>query len=157
MTKHRVICGLREARKCQRPNCLPRMRRPKGVKGLGLSYEQSLARALGPSAIPGQWFEFTDANGHGYCQTDILLPIGDYIVIIECKLSDKAAGYTQLSQLYFPVVALATGKQPLGIVATKYLNSNSDTSLVRGTLKDAVALAASGQTATLHWLGRGRP
>ena len=78
-------------------------RRPKGAKGLGLGYENALAKAL-PHAIHGPWFEYCDRNGRGFCQPDFVLVGSNLILVIECKLTNYPEACLQLANLYLPVL-----------------------------------------------------
>ena len=91
----RVIVGLHYAAMCLRPANLPKAR-PKGAKAAGLRYEKALAAAI-PRAEHGQWFEFTDLNGPGHCQMDLLIVGNKRVVILECKLTDVQTGRAQLA------------------------------------------------------------
>jgi len=74
--------------------------RPKGAKAAGLRYEKALAAAI-PRAEHGQWFEFTDLNGPGHCQMDLLIVGNKRVVILECKLTDVQTGRAQLGRPVF--------------------------------------------------------
>lgn len=152
---HRRISGLLWAKPCERPKCIPRSR-PRGVKGLGLSYERALAKALGAKAHHGPWFEFQDANGHGWCQPDFLLEIAGGLLILEVKLSLRLEAQAQIEELYQPVVELALARRAKGVLVTKYLKPETPMDRVVETLSAAqVALLAQGSMPILHWIGRG--
>lgn len=142
---------------CGKPASVPGPGRPRGAKRLGYKYEADFAKALAekyPAAVLfGQWFQFNDRNGKGYCQTDIILKTTKINIIFECKLTDVDTGRSQLSHLYFPVVEKALGKPVLGIVVTRHLSKETLMHLVVDTLKDAV-LSAQTCIPTLHWRER---
>lgn len=88
----------------------PRLR---GAQAKGMTYERHVYRTLKRwyerGELPGellysQWFSFTDANGHGFCQTDILIVTSSFIFILECKLTCTDWAWPQLRELYKPVV-----------------------------------------------------
>ena len=100
----------------------------------------------------GVWWEFADSNGPGLCQTDFILTTGQRVLVLECKHTWTPEGMQQLTALYLPVVALATGRPTLGIQICKHLVPWAGPS--HHTLAEAFAAArASGLPATLHWRG----
>lgn len=148
---NRILPPLISARAIPRPSVIPRGR-PRGAKRHGLRYERDFAKAVGASAVHGQWFEFEDAAGKHYCQTDVILDIGPAIVIFECKYTWVPEAAAKLEGLYRLVVEMAMGKPTLGVVVCK--------KLVRGLaepiaaeLPTAIALARPGRPSVLHWLG----
>lgn len=77
-----------------------------------MTYERHVARALRNFKDRGelhgeikqsQWFSFEDKNGHGYCQTDILIITRELVFILECKLTYTDWAWPQLRGLYKPV------------------------------------------------------
>ena len=151
----RQIIGLRWARPCTRPSCIP-VARPRGAKAAGLRYERALANAQ-CGAVRGQWWEFEDANGHGWCQTDVLLrPDDDCAIVQECKYSWTLDGHVQLERLYLPVVQRALGvTSVIGIVVCKRLVPEMTLQgvTIASTLQGALNSAASGRRVAWHWLG----
>lgn len=153
---HRVIAGLVLAKPCERPRNLP-IARLRGTKRLGLKYEKDFAKALKAKypaqCLVGQWFHFVDANGPGYCQTDLLLRLPAETIIFECKLTDTDKGRSQLERLYFPVVRQAFARPVRGVVVTRHLSK--ETLLERVTDQLAFALACRPDVIpTLHWRER---
>jgi len=153
---HRVVVGLKWARPCGRPGCIPRSR-PRGAKAQGVRYERALAKAL-PAARHGQWWEFEDRNGLGFCQTDLIWEADGRMVVLEVKYTWVWSGHTQLEQLYRPVVEAATGMGVSGIVVCKNLIPEIPRTVhVTGELGAALGLAKAGALCALHWLGLGPP
>lgn len=153
---HQVISGLISAATCTRPRNLPTSRL-RGTKRLGMKYERDFAKAIQqkyPSVtLIGQWFNFIDHNGHGYCQTDILVKLRDQVLVFECKLTDCEKGRSQLSRLYRPVVERCWGLPTRGIVVTRHLSGETKLELVTDQL--ALALAFNREAIpTLHWRER---
>lgn len=145
----RKVQGLRWATLCDRPTCIP-VSRPRGAKAAGLRYERMLAKAM-PEALRGQWFEFEDQNGRGFCQTDLLLPITfGRVAVLECKYTWTWEGLTELEQLYLPVVREALKKDVIGLMVCKKLTPNSGQ--VSGSLGEALQAAAGGKPAVWHWI-----
>lgn len=107
------------ARAVERPQSIP-IGRPRGAKALGVRYERALARSL-PGATHGQWWEFWDANGRGFCQTDLFLPVGEAVVVLEVKYTWTPLGHSQLERLYLPVLRMALGRDVIGLVVCKKL------------------------------------
>jgi hypothetical protein len=153
MSSGRRVIGLQEARSCKRPPWIPHGRPRLLAKKLGIIYENRVAKAL-PGAIHGQWFEFWDLNGHGFCQVDFLmLPKGGNLTVFECKLTDCLEAEQQLEGLYLPVVAKATGMKARGAVIAKNLTIQSNR--VTQSLKEALDFASFGPPfPVLHWIGR---
>lgn len=146
---HRIVKGLKWARIGEGPE-LP-LRRPRGAKALGLRYERALARAL-PGAIHGQWWEYEDLNGHGWCQSDLIMRVGAELVVLEAKYSWVEKGHEQMEELYMPVIEAALGQRPLGIEVCK--NLRYGVRHVNSDLDKAIAQARVSRS-VLHWLGVG--
>lgn len=147
----RQICQLEWARPCQRPAGIP-IGRPRGAKLAGIRYENSLARAL-PQAKHGQWFEFRDQVGSGYCQPDLLLGEDGICWILEVKYSWTIDGHRQLEGLYLPVVAKAIARPVRGLVVCRRLTEGMKGITVARSLEEAARLALDGKRVALHWLG----
>jgi len=112
MQKRRnVIRGLRWVKALDdRPRFIssPRI---KGIQRAGLIYENRIAnyvKALyGEKVLHGQWYEFEDRRGLGWCQPDIIvLPDKDrkFILVLECKLKATKKAWVQLNYMYRPVL-----------------------------------------------------
>lgn len=152
---HRVIEGLRWAEARESGPWGSKGSRPRGAKALGVAYEKALAKAL-PDATRGAWWEFEDANGGGWCQTDLLLVGSGSVLVLEAKLSWVMQGHSQIELLYKPVLEMALGKPVLGVVVCKALRSGMPGSVtVVGDLPSALALARAGRRPVLHWIGSG--
>jgi hypothetical protein len=147
---YRQITGLKRARALdERPQGIP-VGRARGAKGNGIRYERAVAASL-PEAIHGQWFEFVDANGPGWCQTDLLLAESGKTVIVEVKYTWTGEAWTQLERLYKPVVELAFGRPVVGIVCCRRLLPETLTvNAVSGTLGEALTKAKAGVRSTWH-------
>lgn len=126
----------------------------KGLKAAGLRYEAEVAGAL-PPGLPGLWWHFQDANGLGWCQTDLLLRGAARDLIIEVKLTYTEEAWVQLEGLYLPVVATALGRPVLGIqICKRFLAKPPAGVAVATEFAEAVKLAAREPRVVLHWLGR---
>ena len=112
MQKRRnVIRGLRWVKALDdRPRFLssPRI---KGIQRAGLIYENRIANYMkalyGDKVLHGQWYEFEDRRGLGWCQPDIIvLPDKDrkFILVLECKLKATKKAWVQLNYMYRPVL-----------------------------------------------------
>lgn len=141
------------ASECGRPKCIP-SRRARGVKALGVRYENRVAKAMS-WARQGVWFEFLDGLGRAWCQPDLIWDQGEFVVVGEVKHSWVEEAQVKLSGLYLPVVAKAFGKPARGLVVCKNLKPQVRNSYTK--LASAMALLeASPQTIpTLHWIGQG--
>lgn len=149
----REIKNLIWAKACSRPSCIPKSR-PRGKKAAGLRYERDLAKAV-PGAIHGQWFEFTDSAGHGWCQPDLFFESHSAIWVLEAKYTWTEAGHRQIDRLYKPVLEKALDKPCFGMVVAKVLTSAMTvTSICRG-LEEAMESARAGEKVCFHWLGVG--
>lgn len=147
----RTVQGLKWAKAIERPKCIP-VGRARGAKAQGLRYERSLAKAL-PCAKHGQWFEFEDRNGRGFCQVDLMLQLLSGILILEAKYTWTAEGHLQIEELYSPVVSAAWGMPVAGLVVCKKLLPGMPGVSVAGDLDTALHYIARGQRTVLHWLG----
>jgi len=148
----RVVRGLRWARMCERPPCIPQGR-ARGAKGKGVAYERQLAAFL-PHASYGQWFEFEDSSGLGYCQVDLLLPDGDLLICLEAKYTWTMDAHRELRDLYLPVVGEVTRKEVRGVVVCKVLTPY--TLHPRSTsIEDMIYHASVYEQSVWHWLGSG--
>lgn len=147
----RVINGLVWAKPCARPRAIPASR-PRGAKAAGLRYERALAAAL-PKAKHGQWFEFEDRNGPGWCQTDLLLELPSGVLVLESKYTWVPEGHQQVEDLYLPVVAKALAKPTFGGVVAKVLTPGPY--LVARDLQTFTQACVARQRAVLHWIGVG--
>lgn len=148
---HRWVKGLEWAKLGERPKGLPQARL-RGIKGTGIRYERAVAGEL-PDALHGQWFEFGDKNGPGWCQPDILLLGASKVLVLEVKYSWVPEGHTQIGELYRPVVEKALGRPVLGVVVCRRLKPGMKGVLVVATLAEAVEAAKLGKQVCLHWLG----
>src|SRR5882724_3735460 len=159
---HRVIRGLIWARACDRPSSIPQGR-PRGAKRRGISYESALAAHL-TFAKHGQWFEFQDLNGRGYCQVDLLCetPEQDWITthprnrlvdVLEVKYSWVPEAHSQIEQLYRPVVERALGATVLPIVVCKNIVGLPGGIEIADSYWRAHQLAKVGKLVVWHWLG----
>lgn len=150
----RSVRGLKWARSCERPSFVHNGPK-RGVKRQGIRYENAFAGALSaefPQAKHGQWWEFEDDNGRGFCQTDVLLTGPQAAVVFECKLSLVAEAFVQLSDLYLPVVQRALALPASGIVVTRHLRRGSGAPIV-AQLSEALLIAPT-EIPILHWLER---
>jgi hypothetical protein len=112
MQKRRnIIRGLRWVKALDdRPRFIssPRI---KGIQRAGLIYENRIANYMkalyGDKVLHGQWYEFEDRRGLGWCQPDIIvLPDKDrkFILVLECKLKATKKAWVQLNYMYRPVL-----------------------------------------------------
>jgi hypothetical protein len=149
----RTIIGLSWA-KAEVAGPFEARRTPRGVRGLGVRYEREVAKALGPGARAGQWFQFEDANGPGWCQTDLLVVGKRNALVLEAKLTWLSGAHRQIEQLYRPIVEKVYGLVVLPVVVCKNLvpGMPGDYQVVAG-LAAALEVARAGGRAVLHWRG----
>lgn len=149
----RVVRGLRYAAKSDPPPA-HRPGKPRGAKAHGVRYERELAKAL-PDGAHGQWFQFVDENGHGWCQPDLLLEFPRHVVILEAKYTWTWEGHMQVDRLYVPVVSRAMGKPAFGLVVCRALIEDMGDVLIQSHLGEASIWAQRGKRVAMHWLGGG--
>lgn len=150
MSPPRAVSGLRYAALCGTPQHAGKAA-TRGKKAHGVRYEKALAKHLG-FARHGQWYQFIDRNGHGYCQTDLLIEFPELVLVLEAKYTWTPQGHFQLEQLYRPVVERAFGKPMRGLVVCKKLTDGMGDVLVVSRLAEALAWAERKRVA-LHWMG----
>lgn len=149
----RIISGLKFANTCGVPQHANGVHRPRGAKAHGVRYENLLAKGV-PLARHGQWFQFIDRDGHGTCQTDLLLEFPELVVVLEAKYTWTIMGHVQVERLYKPVVEKAFGKPCVGLVVCKALRDECEMggAMVVHRLMDALAWCQKKRT-VMHWLG----
>lgn len=152
--------GLRWARRFDGgwPLVVPKPRPRRGsAKALGLAYERALAEALGDGAQRGVWWEFEDAAGRGWCQTDLIVE-GAQVLVLEVKYSWLLEAHEKLAQLYVPVVQMALGKPAFGlVVARRLMPGIRQAGIIYCSDLKLAAAHAKFRPACLHWLGPGHP
>jgi hypothetical protein len=146
----RQVNGLRWARACERPEAIP-IGRSRGAKALGVRYERTLALVW--PGVCGQWFEFEDRNGPGWCQVDFIAKVGEALVVVEAKHSWLASAHVELDTLYLPVVERALGKKPIGLVVAKRLGMEMGRVRICASLEEATGMALLGHRVVWHWIG----
>ncbi len=149
----RQISGLIWAKSCGRPKSIP-VSRPRGRKAAGVRYERQLAAAV-PQAQHGQWFEFQDRAGLGWCQADLLLKTKVGIAVLEAKYTWTPDGHKQVERLYIPVVEKVYNCPAFGMVVCRVLTSDTPRDWIRRDLATALERAACCLPTVLHWIGAG--
>ena len=71
--------------------------------------------------ISNRWYRFVDAAGVGFCQPDHELHLQNYIICIECKLTQTHNAHLQMQELYIPVLEEVYKKKVFAIQATHTL------------------------------------
>ncbi len=139
MQKRRnIIRGLRWAKALdERPGFIssPRI---KGIQRAGLIYENRIANYMkalyGEDVLHGQWYQFEDRRGLGWCQPDIIiLPNRNrkFLLVIECKLKATRKAWVQLNYLYRPILERLYPQIEVRLVqVVKNLNKNLKLDLV---------------------------
>lgn len=151
---NRFVSGVRWASLCERPSCIPAPVSQKGAKAAGLRYERLFAKQF-PQALHGQWFEYEDRYGRGYCQTDLiesLLP--ECIIVFEVKYTLTREAFLQLQELYLPIVQAAMNAPVIGIVVARNLIETDIEIAATLDYAVAVALTSPGYIPILHWVGQ---
>lgn len=118
MKSCRELVDLEWARLVDPPSLYKKPPKLKGVKAKGRTYERTVGRRLKDRCasgelpaqlVSGQWFNFCDANGYGYCQTDYYLICEGFIILLECKLTQTDFAETQMRKLYEPILRKVYG------------------------------------------------
>lgn len=120
----------------------------------GCRYERLFAEEAAvkwPSALRGQWWQYKDAEGHHWAQTDLWVPEGGGI-LIECKLTWTPAGMRQLEELYVPLVTVSMGRPPLAVLVCHNLARKTPRRAICANWSQVEALAPF-CTPILHWIG----
>lgn len=135
---------------------LPKAAAKRGAKAAGLRYEARVAAAI-PIAQHGQWFEFEDRNGMGWCQPDIIAKVLErQIIVLEVKYTWTMEGHRQLESLYLPVLEAAFGCRVWGMLIARRLLPVMAGIQVVAELGNGLEQIADGHRACLHWLGEGQ-
>jgi len=149
VARSRTIVGLKWAMEAECPHAASRS---SGARLKGLRYERAVAKALGSGWVHGQWFQFEDFHGLGYCQPDLFQVRPSEVVVLECKLTDTPEARRQLYLLYKPVLEMVYGKPMRGVVAAQALTPQS--SGVVHSLEEALR-APGAAVWHLPWPGAG--
>lgn len=121
---------------------------------MGVAFEGKAAKyldTLWPNAVHGQWFEFEDASGLHYCQTDHLVLFDHCVLLFESKLT-QCNCVDQINGLYRPVVELAFDRPVIATQVCKNLVKDPGPGLVRNP-RMLPTFAPSARIWTLHYLG----
>lgn len=104
----------------------------------------------GSEVWPHQWFNFRDENGWGAAQADVFLVLPDRVVLFECKLTENPKAFTQMVNLYSPLLRRIFRKPITRIQVCKNLRAGLRRVEV-SSLEEAVS-APLERTFTWHWL-----
>lgn len=122
---HHQIFALSSCSSLQsRPSFIP-PQRGRGTKALGLAYEKKVGkvlRRLFPEVFSGTWFEFLDDRSR-WCQIDHFVVLPGQVLLVECKLSEKDSAWSQMRDLYTPVLLSLYHRPVTRVQATKFLRS----------------------------------
>lgn len=77
----------------------------------------------------GQWYRYEDLNGYGCCQTDHELHLEDYIILLECKLTQSDIAFPQMVKLYVPVLREVYDKPVIPVLACKNMRKAAKNSI----------------------------
>lgn len=114
----------------------------------GLRYERAIAEAL-PGWTHGQWFEYEDRKGLGWCQVDLLQSRPHSASLLEVKLSWVPEGQQQLEQ-YQEVVECALGVPFVyGALVCRYLRPATNAPVVDSLLR-ALPFMVGGKPVVWH-------
>lgn len=97
----------------------------------------------------GPWLAYTDANGAGFAQPDIVVYDPAHVLwVFEAKLSQTPHAWAQLERLYLPLLARC-------LPAPRYCAVQVCKVLTDGGANIAAKPAELVDGATWHWLGGG--
>lgn len=125
----------------------------KGIQKDGIRYERAVWRHLAGSER-GVWWDYVRDGELRFCQTDLLLPLGERLLVIEVKLTYRKDTWEKVSGLYVPVVEKATDREVIGVIAVRSLRAGYIGAC--GELDEAVGKAMKGEEAVWHWVPRPR-
>lgn len=118
---HEVV-GLRSAKPCEPVLPPPNAAAQAAGRAKGLRYEKAVIRHLAarwPEAVPNQWFAYEDSTGPHVCQTDVVVPLRDRVLVFEAKSGHRSLAYVQLRRLYGPVVERVYGLPSVQVEITR--------------------------------------
>lgn len=128
---HRIIQNLMSASLCKNPpSLIASKKKLKGSAARGLAFQRKVGKRLKQLIAleelfgilkDGEWYEFIDQEGIGFCQPDFELHYPDHIVCIECKLTQTPNAHLQVAELYKPVLQRVYQKKVFAIQATPML------------------------------------
>jgi len=157
MSKRNVIRKLKWVKALDaRPDFIP-MTKSRGVKRAGQLYENRIANYMKAvygedRVLHGQWYQFEDGRGNGWCQTDIIIkPDVDskVLVILECKLKAVAKAESQLKNLYLPIIQRLYPDYDIRLIQVcKNLNQDLDLFMIE-SLEDAFSQEVDWDYATI--------
>lgn len=158
MGKRRSLKGLTKAQFIdERPKFIPPQAKLRGAMKKGITYENKVAKYLKAlckgEVIHGQWIEYVDRQGLGWCQPDILIvpkTKRHSLVIVECKLTATPRAKNQLKYIYLPALQMIYPKHTIKLVQVcRNLSKGfSDTKLE--SIEEAYSKKTDWDFATLH-------
>lgn len=126
------------ARLRSRPKYIPAPKRVRGTKALGLGYEKKVGKTLRQlfgdvhSAV---WFSFFDCGVAKCCQIDHFVVLSNQVLLVECKLSEKEVAWSQMRDLYAPILFKIYGQPVTRVQATKFIRSAKPINDIREALR----------------------
>jgi hypothetical protein len=157
MSKRNVIRKLKWVKALdERPDFIP-IKKSRGVKRAGQLYENRIANYIKAlygeeRVLHGQWYQFEDGRGMGWCQTDIVIkPDKDskLLIVLECKLKAVSKAESQLKYLYLPVLKRLYPDYEIRLIQVcKNLNKDLDLFMI-DSLEDAFSQEVGWDYATI--------
>lgn len=104
----------------------------------GIAYEKKVGRLLKKlkreeklegELFLGQWLLFEDKNGVGRAQPDAYLVKEDFVLVVECKLTQTEVAEVQLRELYGPLLRFLYKKPVVLVQAFKNMRQRPDYSV----------------------------
>lgn len=134
---HRVVEGLEEVRLCVAPERFAKRKSRRGARAQGVAFEKLVVRRLGRAELrgesyAGQWLSFRDAHGWGFAQPDFFLVRPGVVLLLEVKLTLTDSGWTQMEQLYCPLLEKLYERPVTTVQVCKNLRGFKPEGLVEG-------------------------
>jgi len=79
-------------------------------------------RRIYPNVQAGRWIYFRDACGRGYAQPDFYVLRMDCVLVFECKLSQCANAFSQINELYRPLLERLYELPVVAVQVCKFLS-----------------------------------
>jgi hypothetical protein len=158
MTQRIIEGALRWATSCPKPTFAPQAK-PSPAKRKGIAFEARVAATLGIGRH-GDWFNYADDKGLGYCQPDLWWKepaVGNAIariVVVEVKLTWTLAASRAILGLYAPVLSHIHQLPVHGIIICKNLTPLTPRGAIFGDLREALAHTGPRTPTICHWPGK---
>jgi hypothetical protein len=110
----------------ERPTFIPKAKRLRGSRAAGMAYEKKVGkvlRILFKEVHSARWFEYEDSARAGVCQVDHFVVLPEKIILVECKLSETEEAWSQMADLYAPILAQHYRRGVARVQAARHLRT----------------------------------